>query len=164
MVVGETFAVDVENALTKHADMVYKIALSQTRSKFDADDVFQEVFMRLVKSKNKIKSEEHLKAWLIRVTLNCSKNHFRMWSGDVSLVGDVPDMTQQEHDILLYVMELPEKYRTVIHLFYYEELSIKEMSGALKIKESTIKSQLSRGREMLRERMGGGHNQYDGAL
>ena len=163
MLVSETFIVDVENALVQYADMVYKIALSQTRSKFDADDVFQEVFMRLVKSKGKITSEEHLKAWLIRVAINCSKNHFKMWSGEESLVDDIPGITQQEHEVLHYVMELPDKYRAVIHLFYYEELSVKEMSKALKIKESTIKSQLSRGRYMLRERMKGDY-QYDGAL
>ena len=160
---SETFAVDVESAIITHSDMVYKIALTQTKSKYDADDVFQEVFVRLVNNKSKITSEEHLKAWLIRVALNCSKNHFKMWKAADSLVEDIPYITPEEHDVFYYVMELPKKYRTVIHLFYYEELSIKEISGTLKIKESTIKSQLSRGRDMLRERLGGGY-QDDGTL
>ena len=157
------FAVDVEVALHKHSDMVYKIAFSQTKSKHDADDVFQEVFIRLVKHKEKIMSEEHLKAWLIRVAINCSKNHFKMWKAVMPLDEDIPYVTPEEHDVLCAVMELPAKYRTVIHLFYYEELSVKEISSSLNIKESTIKSQLSRGRDMLREHYGGGNLDY-GAL
>ena len=150
----DIYAVDTNAALREHSDMVYKIALSQTKNKDDADDVFQEVFMRLITSSGKITSEEHLKAWLIRVTLNCCKKHFKFWNkGHAELIEDIPYITAEEHDILHVVLDLPQKYRTVVHLFYYEELSVKQISRALNTKESTVKSQLFRAREMLRGKL-----------
>ena len=150
------YTVDADSALRDHADMVYKIALSQTRDRNDADDVFQEVFLRLVEHPQKITSAEHLKAWLIRVTLNCSKKHFRTWRiRSAELAEEIPYIAPEEHEVLYAVMELPHKYRTVIHLFYYEELSIKQICEALDAKESTVKSWLRRAREMLRESLKG---------
>ena len=147
---------DVQNALNDYADMVYKIALTQTKSKYDAEDVFQEVFMRLVAHASDITSEEHLKAWLIRVTLNCCKKHFRMWNKKtVELTDDVPaDKSMNDTEkiyILDAVMNLSPKYRAVIHMFYYEDLTVSEISSILQIKESTVKSQLNRGRSLLKE-------------
>ena len=147
---------DVQKALNEYSDMVYKIALTQTKSKYDAEDVFQEVFMRLVSDASKISSEEHLKAWLIRVTLNCCKKHFRMWNkktveltDDVPAEASVPDT--EKFYILDAVMNLSPKYRVVIHMFYYEDLTVGEISDILQIKESTVKSQLNRGRSLLKE-------------
>ena len=65
----------VESVVNKYADMVYRLAFAQVRSKSDADDIFQEVFLRYVRSKPVFENEEHRKAWLIRVTVNCSNNH-----------------------------------------------------------------------------------------
>ena len=150
------YNVDVDAVLKEHADMVYKIALSQTRSRYDADDVFQEVFLRFVTHTERIASNEHAKAWLIRVTLNCCKKHYRLWMRDtVELPDDLPGITQEEHEIIETVSRLPQKYSIVIHLFYYESYSIREISTALREKESTIKSRLSRGRAMLREALKG---------
>jgi len=157
----QKYVVDIDDALREHTDMVYKIALSQTKSSNDADDVFQEVFMRLLTHSHKILSQEHLKAWLIRVTINCCKKHFRIWRrGDAEIVEEIPYFTPEEHEVYYTVQELPQKYRTVVHLFYYEEMSIKQISDALKTRESTVKSQLFRAREMLRETLKGeyGHN------
>jgi RNA polymerase sigma-70 factor (ECF subfamily) len=153
---AEEYAVDVDAALREHSNTVYKIALSQTKNSNDADDVFQEVFMRLVTNSHKIVSKEHLKAWLIRVTLNCCKKHFKFWrTGNAELVEDIPYFTPEEHEAYYAVLALPQKYRTVIHMFYYEELSVKQISGILDTKESTVKSQLFRAREMLREALKG---------
>jgi RNA polymerase sigma-70 factor (ECF subfamily) len=150
------YAVDVDSALREYADMVYKIALSQTRNRYDADDVFQEVFLRFVTHTERITSEEHAKAWLIRVTLNCCKKHFRMWRRDtVELPENTPSMMPEEHEIIDSVLKLPHKYSVVIHLFYYESYSIREISSLLREKESTIKSRLSRGRGLLRETLKG---------
>lgn len=147
---------DVQNALNDYADMVYKIALTQTKSKYDAEDVFQEVFLRLVSDASNITSEEHLKAWLIRVTLNCCKKHFSMWNKKtVELTDDVPSEASVTETERLYildaVMNLSPKYRAVIHMFYYEDMTISEISNILQIKESTVKSQLNRGRSLLKE-------------
>lgn len=147
------FHVDVESTCNdkKYTDLVYKIALTQTKSDYDAADVFQEVFMRLAENHNKITSDEHLKHWLIRVTLNCSKKHFRMWMRNSDVVfDDNLGLTSEEHDIFYAVQELPPNDRIVIHLFYYESLPIKEISRILNTKEATVKSRLSRAREKLR--------------
>ena len=154
MTVERPYAVDAAAALPQYSDMVYKIALSQTKKKYDAEDVFQEVFLRLVKHSGKINSEEHLKAWLIRVTLNCCKKHFRIWNAGPDILNDAAScMMPEEHDVYYAVLELPRKYRTVIHLFYYEELSVREIGAVLKVKETTVKSQLFRARGILRERL-----------
>ena len=153
---AETFTVDIDAALQDYSDTVYKIALSQTKDRHDADDVFQEVFLRLITNLNKIQSREHLKAWLIRVTLNCCKTHYRVWRmRSAELIEDIPYITPEEHDIFYAVLELPQKYKTVIHLFYYEELSVKQIGEILDMKESTVKSQLFRAREMLRDALKG---------
>lgn len=149
-------SLDLDAVLLAYSDMVYKIALARTGNKNDADDIFQEVFLRLVKHSDKISTEEHLKSWLIRVTINCCKNHFRAWRNNTVSLSDLNaeptvEFTHDESDIYQAVLQLPAKYRDVIHLFYYEELSIKEISAILKRKETTVKSQLSRGRDKLKD-------------
>ena len=147
---------DVDQVLSKYSNMVYKIALSHTEQQQDAEDVFQEVFLRLVKYKMTINNEEHLKAWLIRVTLNCCKDLFsNPWrKAQAELPEDIPESEEDTHeDIYAFVKELPEKYRTVIHLYYYEELSVKEIAQILDENESTVKSKMSRARKMLEKKI-----------
>lgn len=152
-----------ENSATKEAvvekyfNMVYKLALSQTKDKTNTDDVVQEVFMRYIKGNTVFESEEHIKAWLIRVTINCSKNTFsNSWfKKTVPLTEEIAFENKETGDVYYKTLELPSKYRTVIHLFYYEDLSIAEISEYLKIKESTVKSQLHRARGMLKEKLKG---------
>ncbi len=141
----------------KYFNTVYRLALSQTQDSQRADDVLQEVFLRYIKTNKVFESEEHIKAWLIRVTLNCSKSSFtNSWNKKtVALTEDIVFEMPEEEEIYTVVAKLPQKYRTVIHLFYYEDLSVKEISGYLKIKESTVKSQLHRAREMLKQMLNG---------
>ncbi len=160
---NETFSnsVSKQEMIEKYFNTVYKLALSQTKSKASADDVTQEVFLRYLKYEKNFESEEHLKAWLIRVTLNCSKSSFTSsWfkkTVPLSEEFDIPTQMQEKSDIYYAVLELPPKYKAVIHLFYYEDLSITQISQYLNQKESTIKSQLHRGREMLKEKLKGGN-------
>ena len=159
--IKEKYIVDVNAALEQYSDMVYKISLAQTKNKHDAEDVFQEVFMRLAKRPETITSEEHLKAWLIRVTLNCCKKNFRFWRRNTTeLTEDVASFTPEEYGLYQSVMDLPPKYRVVIHLFYYEDMPIKEICSILGVKESTIKSQLLRGRNLLIEALKGEFDQF----
>lgn len=147
----------ISEIVNTYSDMVYKLALARTKNKFDADDVFQEVFVRYMKNHHKLVSDEHTKAWLIRVTINCSKDIFASswFKRTISLVDSSIDSlsfsTEENKEVYYSVLELPKKYRTVIHLFYYEEMSIIEISKVLGIKEGTIKSQLHRGRNLLKE-------------
>lgn len=143
---------DAEAILKTYGMMVYKLALSQTRNRSDAQDVFQEVFLRLVKNKKPFDNEEHIKAWLLRVTINCSKKLFlSSWRKKTEeLIVDIPFEEEQSSELYYAVMDLPLKYRTVIHLFYYEQYSIAQIAQYLERNESTVKSQLKRGREMLK--------------
>lgn len=138
--------------------MIYHLAMSQVKNKSNADDIVQEVFLKYIQSPKSFESEEHIKAWLIRVTINCSHSFFTTswFKKTMPLDEYISFEMDEESDVYYAVMELPVKYRTVIHLFYYEDMSIAEISKALRIKETTIKSQLSRGREMLRQKLKGG--------
>lgn len=152
--------INPEKALYQYANMVYRLALLQMKNKSDAEDVFQEVFLRLVQHQDKISDEEHLKAWLIRVTLNCCKKQFdSAWRRKtVSMEEQKETGYEEEYEenvIYKEVQNLPEKYRTVIHLFYFEEYSVKEIGKITGQKDSAVKTQLSRARGILKEKLKG---------
>lgn len=148
----------LEKMIEKYSDMVYRLALTRTKSKENSEDVYQEVFLRLSKKLPDFENEEHEKAWLIKVTINCSKNllssKFLKYSTEMN--EDITFETKERHDIYYAVQELPLKYRTIIHLYYYENYKINEISKILKINENTIKSRLSRAREKLKQKVEGG--------
>lgn len=149
---------NIDEIVGKYADMVYRIAVTQMKNTQDAQDIFQEVFMRLLEHLGEMESEEHLKAWLIRVTLNCSKSSltsaWRRHTQPLEEQEEIPVFEKQEQSELYeYLKALPQKYRTVLYLFYYEELSVKEICDITNQKEATIKSQLSRGRAMLKDKL-----------
>lgn len=143
----------IEIILEKYSNMVYRIAFSRTKNTHDADDILQDVFMKYIKYNINYTSEEHRKAWLIKTTVNTSKT--LLTSAWFRKTTSMPDhlYTQMEEKSEVYyaVMKLPTKYRTVVHLFYYEGLSINEISSMLDLKESTVKSQLHRARKLLKE-------------
>lgn len=151
--------ITAEDAIDRYADMVYRLALSQMKNKTDADDLFQEVFIRLVSNVEKLESWEHVKAWLIRVTINCAKKHFDLyWNKNVDYIEDEERIGGEEayeppedEPVREAVAKLPPKYRLAVHLFYYEEFSVAEIAEQTGQKEGTVKSQLHRAREMLRE-------------
>ena len=156
--------ITAEGAVDRYADMVYRLALSQMKNRTDADDLFQEVFVRLAGNVHKLESWEHVKAWLIRVTANCARKHFdQYWNKNVLYMeeaGQAEDEAENnifagEHPVRLAVESLPPKYRLVIHLFYYEQFSVREIARMTDQKESTVKSQLFRAREMLKELLEG---------
>ena len=141
-----------EENTQKYFDNIYRLALSRTGNKSDAEDVTQEVFVRFLKTDTHFFSEEHAKAWLIKVTINCSKNVFLSshYRKNVALTEDIPFSQPELEELYLVVARLPLKYRTVIHLFYYEDMSVSSISKCLNLKETTVKSQLHRGRELLK--------------
>lgn len=147
----------VSYMINKYSDMVYRIAYTRTNNKQDSEDVFQEVFLRLAKKLPKFKSEEHQKAWLIRVTLNCSNNFVNSsWNKKTEgLDENMMFETKESIDLYSSIAKLPIKYRTVIYLYYYEGYKINEIGKILKTKESTIKTRLSRAKEQLKEIMKG---------
>lgn len=155
-----------EEIIDRYADMVYRLAVSQTKNRTDADDIFQEVFVRLVRHVHELQDMEHAKAWLIRVTLNCAKKHFgQYWNKNVFPMEETEEVPKKEegfeqverqidNPVLQAVTKLPPKYRGCVHLFYFEELSVREIAQMTGQKESTVKSQLHRAREMLKGMLG----------
>jgi len=109
--------------------MVYRLALSHTNAKHDAEDVFQDVFLAYISKPRSFNDEEHRKAWLIRVTINkCKSLRTSSWFRKTQPLDDSMTLeTKEETDLFEYVKLLPQKYRSVIHLFYYEELSIRSL-------------------------------------
>lgn len=148
-----------DQVVEKYFNMVYKLALNQTKDKNHADDVTQEVFLRYIRKDYHFESEEHIKAWLLRVTINCSHNVFNSswFKKTTPITEDIVFENEEKGEVYYATLELPQKYRTVIHLFYYEDLSIAEISRYLNINEATVKSQLHRGREKLKEKLKGGY-------
>lgn len=160
-VITQPFEFEIEAAMERYSDMVYRLAVLHTGSTFEADDVFQEVFLKLFRYQDRIQSEEHLKSWLIRVTLNqCKSAASAIWNKrKVSLdaVAELADDNMKEDYSEVYeaVKALPDKYKQVIHLFYYEQLSIREISQVLQKNEATVKTHLARGRKLLEKMLKG---------
>jgi RNA polymerase sigma-70 factor (ECF subfamily) len=141
--------------IDKYSDMIFRLAYSYTQSREDSEDILQEVFLRYLKSKIVFMSQEHEKAWFIRVAINCSKTLLSSsWRKKTLLYEDVAaDIVNSPDDtgaVLAAVMSLPPVPRLIVHLYYYEELSVKEISLCTKIKESTVKSHLFRARNTLK--------------
>lgn len=146
---------DVLKLYESYADMVYRLAFVRTRHPADADDIFQEVFIRLVKHVHKLKSEEHAKAWLLRCTINCCNSHHQSsWQQKTVALAE-----HEGHDhidfqkiaLLDALQSLTPEHQDVLHLFYYEGYSNKEIATLLGIKENTVKSRLRRARYELRD-------------
>ncbi len=135
----------------RYIDMVYRLALARTKSPENAGDVTQEVFLRLLESKKEFREEEHLKAWLLRVTINCTKDMMlSSWFRKNETLDENIPMQDDVDEIYLLIMRMPEKYRTVVYLYYYEGYKTHEIAKITGRPHGTVKSQLSRGREILR--------------
>lgn len=146
-------------AVARYQDMVYRVVLHSLGDPADAEDAVQEAFLRLYIHSKGFEGEEHLRRWLIRVTVNLCKNTLKSaWRRKrVSLeqIGEIPAFDSPE-DRTLYdaVMSLPEKYRVVLDLYYYEELSTAQIAEALRVRQTSVTTRLSRARAMLKEKLG----------
>lgn len=142
----------IEEVIKFYADMVYRLAFARTGTKYDADEIVQEVFMRYIKKQPVFENEDHRKAWLIRVTINCTKKLWSSsWKRKVELSNEVmPFETKEDIDLYHELQQLAPKYREVIHLFYYEDMSVEEIGKALNRKSATVRTQLTRARSNLK--------------
>lgn len=151
----------LEATLDQYGDMIVRLAFSCLKSREDAEDVLQDVMLKMLENQPAFESGEHEKAWLIRVTINICRNRLRSpWRRHKELDETLPEDTgngqweavlKEESGVMAAVLALPEKYREVIHLFYYEDYSVIQISKILHKKESTIRSLLHRARNLLKE-------------
>ena len=146
----------VQELIERYQGNLFVAAFQICKNREDAEDVVQDTFLQYHLSKKEYESEKHVRAWLLRVTINKAKNvNLTFWRRNKQSLEDyMEDLTfetKEDSDLFEAVLDLPEKYRMVIHLFYYEDYSVKEIAGVLKVNESNVKARLSRGRKMLRE-------------
>lgn len=141
---------NIEPLFRRYKDDVYRLALSYTKSVQEAEDVCQTVFLKLMEQKEITPGKE--RAWLMQVTANTCRNLLRSswWKLTVPMEEALPSMEPQYTDTWQKVMALPPKYRVLIYLRYYEELSTKEMAQLLHISQTSVTTRLSRARQMLK--------------
>ena len=145
----------VEELTERYRDNLFAVAFHVCKNAADADDIVQETFLQYYVTKKEFDSEAHIRAWLIRVAVNKAKNVNRsFWrQHKVPLEEYMESLvfeTQKEETLFETVMKLPEKYRIVIHLFYYEDYSVAEIAGILRLTQGNVKVRLSRGRALLK--------------
>ena len=148
---------EIATVYEKYADMLFRVAYTELLSKEDAEDTISEVFYKLIKKAPKFSDAEHEKAWLIRVTINqCHdmqrKRVVRSYT-PLEEIAELPACQKTEHFLLEEILALPEKFKIVLILHYFEELTIEEIASALRISKAAVKMRLVRGRESLRDRM-----------
>lgn len=142
---------ELEQAMKQYGNMVYRLAYAQTRNRSDADDIYQEVFLRYFGKRPVFQSEEHRKAWLLRVTVNRAKSYLTSaWFRHTVPLEECVAFTQPEERALDEALAaLRPGDRRLLHLYYYEDLSTKELAELLGRRESTIRTQLTRARQRL---------------
>ena len=146
----------VQQLIERYQNSLYAAAFNTCQNQMDAEDVVQETFVQYYTSRKEFESEQHIRAWLLRVVINKARNINRtFWKKNkCSLEDYIETLTfpnSQSRDLFEEVMKLPDKYRIVIHLFYYEDYSVREIADILKLSESNVKVRLSRGRALLRD-------------
>lgn len=151
---------EADQAVERYADLVRRICFVRLNNLEDSEDVFQTVFLKYLLYPGTFESPEHEKAWFIRVTINACKDWRRRLLRRQSVPLDVlqeeaAEMPREDRELLEIVLALPEKYRDVIYLYYYEEYSAAEIGKLLGRGENTVYTWLSRARALLRDRLGG---------
>lgn len=154
---GESLRTDdfITRAIEKYSDMLIRVCFSYMKNMIDAEDIAQDVFVKLMEKKPYYENENHEKAWLIRVAINLSKNRLKTaWFRKTLPLEEISyNFTPKENEVMSAVLKLPSKYRGIILLYYFEEYSIAEIGGILGQKESTIGSQLHRARKLLKSNL-----------
>ena len=143
---------DLQDVFNRQFERVYRVAMIYTKNAADAEDAAQSVFLKLIEKKVEFSDENHEKAWFITATRNHCKDMLRsFWRREVDL-GEIPEQPDESFQgtALSVMMSLPPKYREVLYMYYYEGYSVREISGFLNRKESTVQTQLAAGREKLK--------------
>jgi len=147
----------ISDLLDKYGDMVLRIAYTYLKNRADAEDIVQDVFLRIIDKKPSFNDENHEKSWLIRATINMCKNKVNMfWNKNKCSIDDVQefavsDKYNTDTSVFQAVMALGEKYRVVVYMYYYEGYSTPEIAKVIGKSETTIRSLLHRARNKLKD-------------
>lgn len=151
---------EVTRAVGQYADTVRRICMVHLKNHADTEDIFQTVFLKYLLSSVSFQSQEHEKAWFIRVTINACKDllksFFRSRTVCLEELADAPAcICPDNREVLEAVLSLPQKYRDVVYLHYYEDYTAPQISRILGKNVNTVYTLLSRAKEMLRQKLGG---------
>lgn len=151
---------EVSHAVEAYADMIRRVCFYHLKNRADTEDVFQTVFLKYMLYEKPFQDAEHEKAWLLRVAINACrdllKSFFRRNVVSLESIGEIEEEIPEEHrEVLEAVLSLPVQYKNVIYLHYYEDYTAAEIGRILGKKENTVYSLLSRGRAMLKKKLGG---------
>lgn len=151
---------DLNSAIERYSDMVRRLCMLHLKNYDDTEDIFQNVFLKYVLSSVRFENEEHEKAWFIRVTINACRDLLRnFFRRNTVSIDEVMEAAAPEssvsREVLEAVMSLPQKYRDVIYLHYYEGYTAPELGKMLSINVNTVYTYLNRGRQQLKEKLGG---------
>ena len=161
---------EMDQIIDRYQDTVYGLALARTGNRADADDVFQEVFLAYCQCGKIFRDEEHRKAWLLRTTINQSRrvtsSSWRQKTVPLSEREDAPVQFREpeENRVWEALQSLAEDYRLPIYLFYFQELSTREIAKILAIRPGAVRMRLTRGREQLREKLKGDYFDEQGTV
>lgn len=142
-----------EAVIRRYSDIVYRLAFARTGNRSDAEDLYQEVFLRYLTKAPAFTSEDHRKAWLLRVAVNCANRfHTAPWRKRTEPLSEALSVPAPEgEDLWEELRRLPEKDRTVLHLYYYEDMTTEEIAQMLDRNPATVRSQLLRARAKLKK-------------
>ena len=151
---------DLNRVIEAYGDMVRKICFVHLKNRHDTEDVFQNVYMKYLLHTDSFENAEHEKAWFARVTINACTDWLRSlarrrWVPLEVIAEEADSLDSSSSEILEIVLKLPEKYRNVIYLHYYEEYTAAQIAGILGKKENTVYTWLSRAKDILRDKLGG---------
>ena len=144
----------------EHYSMIFRIAFAELKAHADAEDIVQEVFLKFLRYQPEFQNAEHEKAWIVRTTLNlCRDFQKNKWNQATVGIDKIPEAEKkylknpyiEEDDTMWAVLKLLERYRQPLYLFYYEDYSIREIAVVLEQPENTVKTNLRRGREVLKK-------------
>ena len=155
---------DLKEICRKYGDRLYAAAFNICRQREDAEDAVQESLIRLYRCETEFESEEHLKAWLFRVTVNAAKSMCRsFWNRNRTSYEEYMDSLifeePSDRSLMDAVLRLPEKYRIVVHLYYYEGYKTREIADILELSENTVKTRLLNSRKILIAKLEGWENE-----
>jgi len=151
----EKYSQNIKEIYERHVNMIYQVSFSYMKNKADTEDIVEDVFVNLLKTKITFQSMEHEKAWLLRTAINLCKNSLKHWRRKNVDIDDYQSL-QSETPLVISetfraVMELPDKYKEVIYLHYYEGYTSAEIAQILKKNQSTIRNHLQEARKILKE-------------
>jgi len=153
---------EIAEIYERHKSTVYRVCFAYMKNAADTEDAVQNAFFQLIKAGKVFEGEEHEKAWLIRTATNLCKNSLRSWWRKRENIDDHENLQDAENmevdDVFSAVMGLPDKYKTVVYLYYYEGYNSVEISNILNKPQATIRNHIHEARNILRNKLGGEFN------